>query len=396
MSSLVCNATHCVFTRIDTNGTALGWNPDKDLWNNGTELMDETAAPWTDLLNQDTISESVSLTRDFTGNLFNAKVPSDQYNYVAPSNTEWALLPEGKTFAEARCGMSFCAWNDCFAFYNPVGMIGKPGVVHLIQEDVYYNIVFTNWTNDYGACPGGYCPYPYPLATRDGTSSTNASAAPAVYYDGTTATAETTGSAADSSSFVPSVSVEAPISEVSTDSSFARYPPYPIPYPTPGYTGWGGGFSYVRDKSPISFNSGQKCPSCGKAKASPAILTGPIDGSFVTVSIEGITPKNITTTIKAVAQDQHPKCNIPRLISGSSNSANQIRPNARIASDKSSVSLRRTLIAGELNPFRYTIYFDATSKAGTCSGSVSVCVPPPGFTCDTYMGYDATATSYCT
>jgi hypothetical protein len=38
--------------------------------------------------------------------------------------------------------------------------IGKPGIVHLIKEDLSCNIMFTNWTLDNKPCKrgrGGYC-----------------------------------------------------------------------------------------------------------------------------------------------------------------------------------------------------------------------------------------------
>ena len=98
MSSLVCNATHCVFTRINTNDYAFSnysYYPDRNFTTppkpiddaaNGT-YVDNSTAPWTDEANQDMLSDSVALTRDYRGGLFNALVPDDQYQYYAPSNT---------------------------------------------------------------------------------------------------------------------------------------------------------------------------------------------------------------------------------------------------------------------------------------------------------------------
>ena len=62
-------------------------------------------------MNQDVISDTVAITRDFLGGIFNALVEGDNYNeYLAPYGTEWALLPEGKTFEEVRCSLRFCDW----------------------------------------------------------------------------------------------------------------------------------------------------------------------------------------------------------------------------------------------------------------------------------------------
>jgi hypothetical protein len=133
--------------------------PSSTMYPTGTLMgIDVTIAPWTDPKNQDKLSDTVALTRDFSGNIFNAFYGDINDSY-APYNTEWALLPKGKTFEEARCQLVFCDWYSCFAQYNPGrDMIGKPGIVHLIQEDEYYNIMFTNWTSDCYNYP--YCgPY---------------------------------------------------------------------------------------------------------------------------------------------------------------------------------------------------------------------------------------------
>jgi len=63
--------------------------------------------------------------------------------------TLWAFLPDGKTFEESRCSMRFCSWRECFNQWGTgQAMIGRPGIVHLVEEDVYYNIEFLNWTED--------------------------------------------------------------------------------------------------------------------------------------------------------------------------------------------------------------------------------------------------------
>jgi hypothetical protein len=117
----------------------------------------DTIAPWTDAANQDSISANVAITRDYRGGIFNALVDGDLYSeYTAPSGTMWALLPEGKSFEQARCSLQFCEWNTCFSHYDTDTMLYKPGVVHLVEEDLYYNIMFTNWTKDpYDGGPDG-------------------------------------------------------------------------------------------------------------------------------------------------------------------------------------------------------------------------------------------------
>lgn len=418
MSSLICNATQCVFTRLDTDAPAwtnLTWESNDD-FTNATEKWweeDDTLAPWSDPQNQDVLSETVALTRDYNGNLFNARVEYDnhEYSYYSPSLTEWAVLPEGQTFAESRCSLYFCSFNDCFAYYHPPSMIGRRGVVHLVAEDVYYNIVFTNWTSDsYNApCPGGYCKGEVqpPMPGMEGVPpppgvETSPAVGGGVDFSSSRnhfgpndrrqrRTLQTPKHRMTLETIAPSVN--------SMDSEFRPMPPYTI---IPGLGG--GGFSYVRDKDPILASDLTECPRCDVATASPSILLGPADGSFVPVSIQGVTPAASTKiVIQAVSQDMHPQCNLALKVNDTL-IPHRVRPNARIldtdndTSTTAAVELRRRLAPGQLNPFRYTIHFNATtaSGGGACQGQVSVCVPPPGYTsCDVYLGYDATAKTYC-
>jgi len=276
-----------------------------------------TSAPWTDPDNQDKISDTVALTRDFRGGLINAFHPVSQYStYMGPYGTEWARLPEGKSVEEARCALQFCSLRDCFAQGNMKDIPNKPGVLHLLQEDEYYNIEFLSWT------PG----------RLDDYGSSN-----------------------------------------------------PV----------GGGFSYKRDETPFTLSGNlSECPNCNNARANPSTLSGPLDDSFVEVKVDRVTPETADITIKAVAQDRHPSCNSAQL---ANYSPGRVEPNA-MGIGKSTVMLRRTRILGQLHQFGYTVYFNASTEAGFCDGSVDVCVPPPGFTgCENYnvWGYDATADIIC-
>lgn len=163
-------------------------------------------------------------------------------------------------------------------------------------------------------------------------------------------------------------------------------------YPQPSDNHPGGGFRYIRDAQPFNLTL-PPCPKCSSAKANPAVLSGPADDSLLSVKITGVTPANAVIVIKAVAQSTPVKCNSGRFVGN--DTASQVRPNAKIDPGKSTVYLRRTRTPGEINPLTYTIYFDATSAGGTCSGQVSVCVPVVGFDCNAYLGFDATATRFC-
>lgn len=375
MSSLVCQGGNCTFTRVDTNGFAL--NPFPTSWptpvvpdfptpvatsgavhqaafnagggkrnrnlkqTNVTNSPspssatvapalisasgdDLTSYPWTDANNQDFLSETVAITRDFRGSIFNALDPTDSYNTnYGPANTEWVLLPDDMTYEESRCNPLFfgSSWYYSFAQGNPRGVLHKPGVVHVINEDLYYNIMFTNYT--YNGPDDDY------------------------YYD---------------------------------NVDYGK--------PLPGKRA-GGGFQYIRDKSPIDVKSLPPCPVCDVATTRPKTIRGPIDDAFVKVSITNVSPKNATIKILAVGQDSDPKCNNVR------DSNSTVRPNAKNIKGNS-VMLRRTKQVNFVAPFWYTIYFEATSKGGTCQGQARVCVPLIGLSCDSsFYQYDATTSKLC-
>jgi hypothetical protein len=356
MSSLSCEPTlgSCIFTRVDTDGGP---------------HYNQTIAPWTDPTNQDAISSLVAITRDFTGGIFNARVGEDANNYGAPSGTEWALLPYNKTFEEARCKMRFCNWMECFALYDPTNMVGKKGIVHLIEEDLYYNIEFLKWTSD---------PYNQGYVLRKRRLEEEESA------KNRRARSQAHGRRSKANEGKQQQQQQ----QRQQQDEYISVPPEDVP---PDYDGLGGGFSYRRDENPIPLPQDlPPCPVCGAASASPRILTGRIDDEFVDVGVIGVTPADATITIKAVAQDQHPGCNSQKV-----EGTQQVQANARNLGGQT-VQLRRTRAVGSLNPFGYTIYFDATTKGGTCAGSVYVCVPPEGFDdCDSWMGIDATSTEVC-
>jgi hypothetical protein len=313
-------------------------------------------------VNQDVISDTVAITRDFLGGIFNALVEGDNYNeYLAPYGTEWALLPEGKTFEEVRCSLRFCDWLECFAMYDVGTMLNKPGVVHLIEEDLYYNIKFTNWTRARGDT------YYYRRLKEQPKGRR--------MQEGRRRTQVAQSDSATTSS-------------ISYNCNYYGECGYGPNY---GIDGLGGGFQYVRDEFPIAFDDSLKCPKCELAKASPSVLTGPVDYSWQEVAIAGVTPDGVAITITAVGQDRTPHCN--QAMSGGSG---LVRPNA-MGVGNSTVEVRRTITTGELNPFRYTIFFKATTEAGSCNGQVQVCSPPEGLECNdySYYGYDATATQYC-
>lgn len=337
-------------------------------------------APWTDPVNQDFLSDSVAISRDFRGGIFNALVDGDQWNeYRAPSGTRWALLPEGgKSAEESLCELRFCNWLDCFAQYNAKDMLNKPGVVHLVKEDLYYNIMFTNWTS---APDDSY--YFRRLNEQPNKEDTME-----------------TRQAAQSRQEHTKQRRRGLLEEERAENNYnynyndwdddCYYDDDGLYHCGEfGYSEHGGGFQYIRDEFPIALSQSE-CPRCSGSKATPSELTGPVDESFVEVNIEGASPDDVEIKILAVAQQSNPKCN-----RGIFEGTNQVRPNAKGVGNSTAL-LRRTLPVGSITAMRYTIFYSATNEVGTCRGQVAVCSPPEGLSCnDYYYGYDATSTRYC-
>ncbi len=110
--------------------------------------------------NQDRITDNVWITRANTQGLFNAKTESNYNGEDSPADTEWA---EGTTTDIAS--LSFSPWVDAVAA-NPPGNLNKNFVLHLITDDIYIDIIFTQWGQGSGS--GGSFKY-----TRSTDSSTS-------------------------------------------------------------------------------------------------------------------------------------------------------------------------------------------------------------------------------
>jgi len=109
---------------------------------------DETLAA-----NQDRITNNVWLTRDFRGGLYNVVNESGATRNVTPTDTEWAFsgLGGNGTFAYGSgagdwSNLTFTDFTASLA--NQVGnnVVNTPGVLHLITDDIYIDIVVTTWT----------------------------------------------------------------------------------------------------------------------------------------------------------------------------------------------------------------------------------------------------------
>ena len=103
-------------------------------------------ADWTLPANQDRISDGVWITRQERSGLFNIRQEND-HNYNSPRGTEWAYGKTAELVPE-----DYQYWRD--AVYPPPSMVGNPLSLHLINEDMYYDVMFHSWTE--GGNGGGF------------------------------------------------------------------------------------------------------------------------------------------------------------------------------------------------------------------------------------------------
>jgi hypothetical protein len=117
-------------------------------------------ADWTLPANQDRITDNVWITRQDNRAIFNIKVETEYSwtNRDSPLDTEWAVgdIADWATLT----------YQPLYLYAN--SKVGDnilnlgPSVVHLITDDIYIPIEFTDWS---GSGDGG--PFSYTRGTRD-------------------------------------------------------------------------------------------------------------------------------------------------------------------------------------------------------------------------------------
>jgi hypothetical protein len=112
--------------------------------------------------NQDRITDNVWLTRAVNRGIFNIRqeVVYDDSMFTSPADTEWAtdINNPGETIAAANWGdLIFEPWIDAYGGPTsrslPFELIGRDAVVHLISDNIYLDLRFTDWTQ---GGPGGF------------------------------------------------------------------------------------------------------------------------------------------------------------------------------------------------------------------------------------------------
>ena len=112
--------------------------------------------------NQDRITPLAWLTRGNLQGLFNAAQEPGFLRGVSPAGTEWAFEglngnPAAGISAADFGSLVFADWTTALGGRVADNILDRPGVVHLIDEDIYIDIIFTDW--GIGAGAGGSFTY---------------------------------------------------------------------------------------------------------------------------------------------------------------------------------------------------------------------------------------------
>ena len=109
--------------------------------------------------NQDRITPLVWLTRGTTAGLFNIAQEEayQRFQGISPEGTLWAFAGlngnDMDVSAENFDSLVFDEWASALNSRVGDNIVDTPGVVHLVDDDIYLDIVFTQWTMSSG---GGF------------------------------------------------------------------------------------------------------------------------------------------------------------------------------------------------------------------------------------------------
>lgn len=148
---------HGIFTACAL-GAALSFNTfAATVWTGPPTVFSKTGAETT----QDVLTANVSLTRGNGSVLFNPLGGDGGPNpLTTPSDTEWAFRglggnPGDSTFGAGNfMALSFDTFVNALGGFGAGGgaggglgdnIVGRPGVLHLISDDIYLDITFSVW-----------------------------------------------------------------------------------------------------------------------------------------------------------------------------------------------------------------------------------------------------------
>lgn len=113
-----------------------------DIWNGPTmEFNKEAGADPDQAINQDKISENVSITRSNEGGeIYNAVSESEAEKGISPLGTKWAIgdIPEISS-------LNFESFR--VAVGQPKKVVGKKLVLYLVEVNAYLSVEFKSWSS---------------------------------------------------------------------------------------------------------------------------------------------------------------------------------------------------------------------------------------------------------
>jgi hypothetical protein len=112
--------------------------------------------------NQDRITPLVWITRANVAGIYNAAQEAQFLRGVSPTGTEWAFQglngnPDSGVSAADFASLTFADWTTALEGQAGPNIVDTPGVLHLVNEDIYIDIIFTAW--GFGGGAGGSFEY---------------------------------------------------------------------------------------------------------------------------------------------------------------------------------------------------------------------------------------------
>lgn len=120
--------------------------PTPTIWSKNDSTLSFTkanSADWTQAVNQDRVTDNLWLTRADKAGLFNIADEIEYNSGVSPSGTQWAF---GTT--DSIASLTFSDWETTIDA-SPPDMVGEDMVVYIEADNLYFDITFTDWGQDY-------------------------------------------------------------------------------------------------------------------------------------------------------------------------------------------------------------------------------------------------------
>ncbi len=125
----------------------------QEVWDSNLIVFQKpTGSLPTDPAAQDRITSNVWLTRDFTRGLFNIVQEPSYVSNQSPDDTQWAFSglngnPSTNVNAANYQNLTFSSWETALGGPGQIlgNIVGRAGVLHLLVEDIYIDIQFSEW-----------------------------------------------------------------------------------------------------------------------------------------------------------------------------------------------------------------------------------------------------------